>query len=222
MENIIKIGIVDDDSSKVTQIMTYLMYGMKEASQEKIEKYTGIKFEVVEVNVSTDITDIIEEIAEQKLDVMIIDYNLSSYATVPYTGVALAKLIQDKYMDFPLFILTSYEDELYEQEIFDAYQIFDFGRYLSEINERIELHYKIIEQVSKYHKQIAEWKKEIEQLLPLKGTSAEIDDKILELDTKIEKSIDGHSAIPKTVKKSLEVNKLDEILNKIDTLIKEG
>lgn len=222
MENIIKIGIVDDDPSKVTQIMTHLMYGMKEASQEKMEKYSGIKFEVEEVPVSTEITDIIDEITEKKLDVLLIDYNLSSYATVPYTGVALAKYIQEKFMEFPLFILTSYEDELYEQEIFDAYQIFDFGRYLSEKNERIELHYKIIEQVSKYHKQIEEWQKEIEKLIPLKGTSAEIDDKILELDTKLEKSIDGQSAIPRTVKKCLEVNKLDEILKKIDTLMKEG
>ena len=71
-------------------------------------------------------------------------------------------------MEFPLFILTSYEDELYEQEVFDVYQIFDFERYLSEPQERVELHYKLIQQVVKYHKQLELWKKEIESLLPQK------------------------------------------------------
>ena len=121
----------------------------------------------------------------------------------------------------PLFILTSYEDELYEQEVFDVYQIFDFERYLSEPQERVELHYKLIQQVVKYHKQLELWKKEIESLLPQKGQSAAIDKRILELDSKLEKSIDGHAAIPDEVKNDLKSNKLDELIDKIDLLLKE-
>lgn len=124
-------------------------------------------------------------------------------------------------MEFPLFILTSYEDELYEQEVFDVYQIFDFERYLSEPHERVELHYKLIQQVVKYHKQLELWKKEIESLLPQKGQSAAIDKRILELDSKLEKSIDGHAAISDEVKNDLKSNKLDELIDKIDLLLKE-
>ena len=120
-----------------------------------------------------------------------------------------------------VFILTSYEDELYEQEVFDVYQIFDFERYLSEPQERVELHYKLIQQVVKYHKQLELWKKEIESLLPQKGQSAAIDKRILELDSKLEKSIDGHAAIPDEVKNDLKSNKLDELIDKIDLLLKE-
>lgn len=120
-----------------------------------------------------------------------------------------------------MFILTSYEDELYEQEVFDAYQIFDFERYLSEPLERVELHYKLIEQVTKYQKQIELWKDEIKRLLPEKGKNAEVDTRILELDSKLEKSIDGHSAIPDVVKHTLQSNKLDELIDKIDLLLKE-
>lgn len=30
---VIKVGIIDDDGSKVTQMMAYLLYGMKDASK---------------------------------------------------------------------------------------------------------------------------------------------------------------------------------------------
>lgn len=218
---IIKIGIIDDDNSKVTQIMTYLLYGMKDASKQKADRYADVKFDVVEIEPTSSMEDITSLIIDQKIDAVLIDYNLSSYATIPYTGVQLAKYIQEKFLEFPLFILTSYEDELYEQEIFDAYQIFDFERYLSEPLERVELHYKLIEQVTKYRKQIELWESEIKRLLPEKGKNAEVDTRILELDSKLEKSIDGHSAIPNTVKSTLQSNKIDELIDKIDSLLKE-
>lgn len=219
--DVIKVGIIDDDGSKSTQIMTYLFYGMKDAPKQKADKYANVKFEVFEIPLSADMNDITEYITSEKIDALLIDYNLTSYETVPYTGVQLARYIQEKFMEFPLFILTSYEDELYEQEVFDVYQIFDFERYLSEPQERIELHYKLFQQVVKYHKQLELWKKEIESLLPMKGQSAAIDNRILELDTKLEKSIDGHAAIPEEIKNNLRSNKLDELIGKIDLLLKE-
>ncbi len=218
---IIKIGIIDDDNSKVTQIMTYLLYGMKDASKQKADRYADVKFDVVEIEPTSSMEDITSLIIDQKIDAVLIDYNLSSYATISYTGVQLAKYIQEKFLEFPLFILTFYEDELYEQEIFDVYQIFDFERYLSEPLERVELHYKLIEQVTKYRKQIELWESEIKRLLPEKGKNAEVDTRILELDCKLEKSIDGHSAIPNTVKSTLQSNKIDELIDKIDLLLKE-
>lgn len=166
--------------------------------------------------------NIVENIIDKKIDVLLIDYNLASYATVPYTGVQLARYIQKKLMEIPLFILTSYEDELYEQEVFDVYQIFNFERYLSEQEERIELHYKLFQQVVKYHKQLELWKKEIESLLEQKGQSVEIDKRILELDSKLEKSIDGYIAIPHEIKTDLKSNKLNELIEKIDLLLKEA
>lgn len=217
----IKIGIIDDDSSKVTQIMTYLTYGVKGASKQKIDKYSDVNFDIVEMKPTPEMEDITDDIIKEKIDAALIDYNLKSYATISYTGVQLAKYIQEKFLGFPLFILTSYEDELYEQEIFDTYQIFDFERYLSEEKERIELNYKLIEQVAKYHKQIEQWKNDIKELLPQRGKNAEVDNRILELDDKLEKSINGHSAIPSQMKTSLKSDKIEELINKIDLLLKE-
>lgn len=220
MQNI-KVGIIDDDSSKVTQIMTYLKYSMRNAPQHKMDKYAHIHFDIIVIELSMDMEEVIQQIINENIDVLLIDYNLSSYEALPYTGVELAIYIQKKFFDFPLFILTSYEDELYEKEVFDTYQIFDFERYLSEEKERIELHYKLIEQVTKYRKQRELWKQEIKELISQKGKTAEIDNRILELDSKLEKSIDGLSAIPINVKKQLNSDKLSTLINKIDLLLKE-
>ena len=103
----IKIGIVDDDSSKVTQIMTYLLCGIQGASQQKVEKYSNIEFEVVEIDLTTEMEDIATVVLEQRVDALLIDYNLSSRATVSYTGVQLAKYIDQRFYGFPVFILTA-------------------------------------------------------------------------------------------------------------------
>src|SRR5690606_24472341 len=121
--------------------------------------------------------------------------------------------------DFPIFILTSYEDDLFANEIYNAYQVFNFERYLSEPLERVELNFKIIEQIQKSVKQKEQWEQEIYKLLPLAGTSEEIDSRLIELDTKLEKSINGKYSLPKKIKKDLGTNKLNELLEKIDRIL---
>ena len=221
MKKKIKIGILDDDTSKVTQIITQLLYGMQEASKTKIDKYSEYEFEPYEISIDLEIDEMIEFIRENKIECVLVDYNLSSYANINFTGVQFAKSLESTLLDFPVFILTAYEDELYEQEVFNAYQVFDFTRYLSEREERIELNYKIIEQVLKYYKQIENWKGELKRLLPASGKSSEIDDRILYLDTMIEKSIDAEKALPDRIKRELQVDRVDELMKKIDKLLQE-
>ena len=63
------------------------------------------------------------------------------------------------------------------------------------------------------------WEREIKKLMPLAGVSEEIDSRLVELDTKLEKSINGTSSLPLKVKKDLDSNKLNEILEKIDLIL---
>ena len=46
-------------------------------------------------------------------------------------------------------------------------------------------------------------------------------DRQTDFGSKLEKSIDGHAAIPDEVKNDLKSNKLDELIDKIDLLLKE-
>jgi len=219
MEQIFKIGIIDDDSSKVTQIMVKLLEGFGKATSEKQEKYSMYKFFPIELEIKDELDEMIQQVLEEKLDCVLVDYKLSSYKNVGYSGVEFAKSLGEVLFDFPIFILTSYEDDLFLNEIFNAYQVFDFGRYLNEESERIELNYKIIEQILKTTKQKQKWEEEIKKLLPLAGQSQEIDSQLLDLDAKLEKSINGKNAIPDKIKKDLDSNKLTELLNKIDDIL---
>ncbi|MBT2285811.1 hypothetical protein J7E78_19905 [Paenibacillus polymyxa] len=217
----IKVGIIDDDKSKTTQIMTKLIQGLDDASPEKKEKYSHYEFEPIEVELLDDVSSMVGSIKELGIDCAIIDYKLSSYQTVNFSGVELAKAIEREFYEFPIFILTSYDDDLFSKEVYNAYQIFDFDRYLSEKKERIELNFKLIEQVLKTQKQKENWNLQLKKLLPLAGTSEEIDSAILDLDSKIEKSTDGRHALPEKLKKDLSSNKLSELIDKIDEILEE-
>lgn len=71
---VIKVGIIDDDGSKVTQMMAYLLYGMKDASKQKADRYSNVRFEVLEIPLSADMNDIAEYIIDEKIDALLIDY----------------------------------------------------------------------------------------------------------------------------------------------------
>ena len=215
---VLKIGILDDDRSKVTQIMNCLIKGVEGANKEKIAKYQEFKLEPIEIEIKDNISDLIDSVIENKVDCMIVDYKLSSFGVINFNGIQFAEELFDTLYDFPIFILTSYEDDLFFNEVYDAYKIFDFGRYLLEDSERIEFNFKIIEQVCKARKQISLWEDELLALISKKGESEEIDSRIIELDTKIEKSLNGKLCFSN--KKKLDWNnKLEELITKLDKII---
>jgi FixJ family two-component response regulator len=219
MKQVFKVGIIDDDSSKVTQIMIKLMEGFSQATYEKQNKYSMYQFNPIDLEIKDDLDEMIQQVINERLDCVLVDYKLSSYKNVDYSGVEFAKALDEALFDFPVFIITSYEDDLFVNEIFNAYQVFDFARYLNEESERIELNFKIIEQILKTTKQRKKWEDEIKVLLPLAGTSQEIDSKLLELDSKLERSINGINSISSKMKRELDSNKITELLKKIDVIL---
>lgn len=220
-KTVINVGIIDDDETKRTQIMSKLDDFVKGASAEIKERYERYSLNPIELEIKADIEDLLEEILDNDIDALIIDYKLSSYeVAVDYTGVKFAEETDKKYLDFPVFILTSYEGELYQKEIFDAHKVYDFERYMNDDQERIEINRKIVEQCIKRKRQIEEWKTQLEELLPKQGESREIDEKIMDLDTKLEKSFDGEHAIPKELKEKLSGDNFTLLLSKLDDLLR--
>lgn len=145
---------------------------------------------------------------------------LSSQQAVSYNGVELVKAIEDRFSSFPMFILTSHESDLYTRELFDAYLVFDFERYIAEELERIELNTKIIEQVKKYRITIEQAKSELHYLVQSRGNNVDIDDQILKLDSFIERSMWGASCLNDKLKKDLNGNNLKDLIERIDILLK--
>ena len=93
--------------------------------------------------------------------------------------------------------------------------------YTNEEFERDEVHGKIIEQIQMFKKQKKEWEKELKDLMPQAGISEKIDSKIIELDSKIEKSIDGRSALSDELKRELKSDKLMSLMEKIEQILNE-
>lgn len=217
------IGIIDDDTSKITQLITFVSLGWEDDDGNLTkEKYKDIKLNPIEISLEPDIESMVEKVYSLKLDALIIDFKLSSQQSIAYSGVVLAQAIDKKLRGFPIFILTSYQDDLYVKESFDVYQVFDFARYIGELEERIEINSKIVEQIRKYNNTINKWKCELNDLIPYAGSSADIDERILELDSLIENSIDGMSSIPSKTKRDLSnANHLQLLIDKIDKLIGE-
>lgn len=236
-----KIGILDDDQSKITQLIVKLTYTFDLTNDEKdlllkidnasnnilssIEqkkiKYQDIKLNASALNLTNNMEHIIDEIRNKFFDCILIDYKLSSKRTINFSGIDFAIELKKILPDFPIFIITSYEEDLYEKETFDVYNIFNFERYMSEPTEKIELHVKIIEQIKQIKKQQEKWEEELLELLAHKGESLEIDQKIIELDTKIEQSLNKKTSLPIDLKSNLLNDKLDLIINKIDKILKE-
>ncbi len=215
-----RIGIVDDDSSKVTQLISMLRLCCNDDDGHPIkEKYANYELLPVELELSPSIDDMVASITENKLDGIIIDYKLSSQKTIAYSGVMLAHIIGDQFYNYPIFVLTTYQDDLFEHELFDSYLVFDFDRYISDDKERIELNSKLIEQIKKHNAELQKWEEELTELLSRAGESAAVDGRILELDTLLEKSINGRESIALPVKRDFAAEKIDELISKIDIII---
>lgn len=216
-----RIGIIDDDETKITQLLTYIKLALNDEDGNLIkDKYKGIELEPFSIKLVNKVELMVNEICYSKPDALVVDFKLSSQQNISYTGIALAKAVDKKLRGFPLFMLTSYQDDLYTNECFDVYQVFDFDRYLEDENERLEINSKIIEQIKKYKRTIMSWRKEFEKLLPQAGKSSNIDERILELDGLIENSINGNSALSLKVKKDLgDTKRLKELIDKLDLLI---
>ena len=64
------------------------------------------------------------------------------------------------------------------------------------------------------------WQEELEKLIPQAGKTSEIDERIIELDSLLENSIDGNSALTPKIKRDLgNANRIQELIHKIDELI---
>ena len=218
-----RIGIIDDDSTKITQLLTYLDLGWEDERGNLLKKkYEGVVLTPIEFKLESTQDDMVRKVYEIKPDALIIDYKLSSQENIAYSGISLAEEIDEKLHGFPIFILTSFQDDVFSKECFDVYQVFDFERYIGDQKERLEINSKIVEQIRKYNRMILQWKNELAQLIPLKGTSVSVDDRIVELDTWIENSIDGTSALSPKMKRDLGSNHIQELIAKIDSIISEG
>ena len=176
-----------------------------------------------------NLEEMIAQIFKMAPDALIVDYRLNemkidiSY-NVPYNGVDLVNEFQAIRKDFPCFVLTALDDEAVSQSddvniVYVKNLIYkEEGKAKAKFLDRVSM------QIEHYKASIHRAKEELSQLIKLRASGKadmKIENRIIELDSFLEKSIDAKNAIPSEFKSLSNSSRLDSILHKVDTLLKK-
>lgn len=221
MEEIV-VAIIEDDVGKNLRVQAEIGKYNDSRDPTDGDQFSLYVIKPVEIPLEHNIEDVLTTIETLNVDCLLVDYLLSESGPIGYTGVELISKFQSRYHDFPAFLLTGYEEDVYSKEFFDSYLIFDYQRYINEEKEQEELNKKIVAQVVKYRRQLLDWETRLQSLLKEAGTSASIDSQILELDEKLEKTLNGESRLPALVKKEIaNKNDLANLLIEVESILHE-
>lgn len=178
-----------------------------------------------------DLDAMIEKIIEIAPDAIITDFNLNEKKVdidynVPYNGTELLETFLAIRMDFPFIVLTAFDDVAIK-ETEDVNKIY-VKHILHKSNKEEATKAKatfldrVIASINHYQSKLKNAEEELLQLLEKKKAGeANYDEeqKIIELDSFIEKSIDKSSSIPVDYKISSNSDRLGKLLSKVDELI---
>jgi DNA-binding NarL/FixJ family response regulator len=176
-----------------------------------------------------EIEEMLQEIDEQHPDAIVTDYLLNDIKenvkyNISYTGVDLVRQYRAMRPNFPCFIITSFDNDAVSET--DDVNLIYVKNILNNKEEGVKVHFydKIREQISKYQKSIESAKNELQSLLT-KKENGDIDptqeQRIIELDDFLEKSLDNYDALPSEIKKISSLDKLTSMIVKVDELLEK-
>ena len=199
--------------------------------EEFVEKFhSKIKLEPIAKFPLSNLEEMIECIIKIAPDAIISDYRLNELKTdikynVPYNGVDLVEEYQRIRNDFPCFVLTALDDEaVNSSNDVNIVYVKNILYNQEEGNAKAKFLDRVISQIEHYKNRIESYKQELAELIEIrkKGEAdISVENRIIELDDFLEKSIDGKSVLPSEFKTLTNSNKLDTILNKVDLLLKK-
>jgi hypothetical protein len=218
--NKFRVLFIDEEQDSLDDFLDYV-----EASSRgsEIEPLTELPLE--------DLDLMIEKIMSLNPDAIIADFNLNEKRVdidynVPYNGTELLEAFLSIREGFPFFILTAF-DEIAINETEDVNKVYVKNILHNSHKEnafkaKVTFLDRVIASINHYRSKLEKSEEDLLKLLEKKQagkTNYEDEEKIIELDSFIEKSIDGTSSIPKVHKTSTNVERLGELLNKVDELI---
>ena len=183
----------------------------------KFQRFARNYFEVIPVKPNREKEITAATILESHIDAVIADFDLSEQdETIHYTGADLVSLILEERELFPVFILTSYEDDAISKGedvniVYEKSEMANGEKFLERVKTQIE----------KYYNKLNEAEIRLLALIE-KGKAAKLDAQeeaeLEELDSLIEKSLNKKIIIPDKIKKDTEEDKLGDLLKKVDEL----
>jgi hypothetical protein len=186
----------------------------------KFQRFAYNYFEIIPFKPNRDKEVTAQEILESHVDAIVADFLLSEEdVTIHYNGADLLSLILDEREYFPVFILTSYEEDAVSKGD-DVNIVYEKG----EITQGEKFLERVKFQIEKYHHKLDEAEKRLLTLLE-ESKERQLDafeeDEIVKLDALIEKALDKKSQMPDKARQKREITDLSELLKKVDMLTKK-
>ena len=183
------------------------------------------------------IEQMLELIEEEHPDAIVSDYQLNEIKTdikynVSYDGSELVNAYRIMRPNFPCFVLTSFDvqavDKTNDVNLVYVKNILHGGENNEKFTEdskiKVKLCDKIFIQIGKYKRSIDDAQAELTQLLDKKnnkGLSLHEEDRLVHLDSFLEKSLDSYTSLPDDIKKSENMNKLSTMIDKVDEMLQK-
>jgi len=185
----------------------------------RFQRFSYNFFDVVPIIPKDSIDDTCNEILENHVDAIVSDFDFAEQlSTVHYDGTDLVSLFLKKREGFPVFILTSYEDDAISKGedvniIYEKKEMDEGEQFLERVKAQIEKYkHKLETDENRLLELIAESKK--------RKLDALEREELAELDSKIEKALDKESRISNILRDDKEASELSELLKKVDELAK--
>ncbi|KNB62257.1 hypothetical protein [Chryseobacterium sp. Hurlbut01] len=201
----------------------------EETEIEVIETCFENEFNIITISSINSVDDLINIIKEEKIDVLSIDYKLKDHnSNIPYNGDYFFTEIMERFGDFPAFVLTRDVENARNQSkkinprfIVDKEDIHKFmlDKFKEEKNKFIEdLQFEIVVHRNKIAEDVAELQ-ELQELMDSQDLSGSDQNRYMELNNRIEKSISGYSQIPMTYFSKETNDRLDDLIQKTEDLL---
>ncbi|WP_027340409.1 hypothetical protein [Halonatronum saccharophilum] len=202
-----KIGYIDDKGSD-------LRIFQRRASEDFDE--------VVGIELKDNILEIIQEIIECRVDAIVVDYLLNEgNSNIHFNGADVVKKLEEEKIEFPSFILTSFDQDA-ENELIDVNKIYNKERYYDVENEGYKiLNRRIRRQIENYRNLIKQAEEKILKLKNKGELAAKEKEALIELDEFLVKATSTSSKLPKELKTNTVEEKLDNIIEMANYLLEE-
>jgi DNA-binding NarL/FixJ family response regulator len=215
-----KLLYVDEDQEQIDNFLNYID-----------DTNTNNIFEVIPLLPLGDMDEMIEKILKASPNVIVSDFLLNENIgtlgyNVPYNGVELVEKFLKIRHKFPCFVLTAKDqDAVSDSE--DVNLVYTKSLMTTEIDDtkaKVKFTDRLAKQIEHYLSRSADAQEELKELLETRkrgDVDYMIENRIIELDDFLEKSIDASHSIPPEFKKFSNTQHLDNILNKVDELLKK-
>jgi hypothetical protein len=198
---------------------------------EFIEECFKEDFQIVKINFVNSIDDLMDIIKSEKIDVLSIDYKLKDHNSgISFNGDYFFNELWDKFGDFPVFVLTQDVNNAKKESkkinprfIVDKAEIHSFIDPINDPNKRKFVEELVLEiqiHQNKIEEDIAELK-ELEAVLEEGKDLGIKENRYIELNNKLSKSISGFNALPQTYFSKATNDRLDSLIMQTEALLKK-